>query len=229
MTYTRVFSIVALITVALVCAAAQPSLQVPRCEVGSTMATDFFLDDGSAPAIQQTAVNVCYDDEYIYLKPMCTDNDIMSPFTECNQDLFQSDVFEVFISEGFNQPTNYLEVELSPYGVLFVSNVANTDNDCSGITDTLIDCGASGIQYNSTATPTGWLGYLALPFSTIQNATYAASAVRPDSYGTQFRMNMYRIDTPSQTYVKEYSCWNPTDKSPACFHVPSTFGYITLV
>ncbi|EFA79121.1 hypothetical protein PPL_07946 [Heterostelium album PN500] len=208
-----------------------PSLEISRCGTSGSFVSNFILDSGVGLAVQQTVVNLCYDNDNLYLKPLCYDDNIVSNYTLCNEHLYNYDVFEVFLSVGHQQPTNYLEVELSPRGVLFVAQVANTDDSCSGITDTLIGCPESEIEYSAQVIPNlGYQGFLSIPFATIQNATYPNGAVeQSSSFNTQYRMNMYRVDFPTTTSPTEYSCWSPTFMNPPCFHVPSTFGYITLV
>ncbi|EGG13618.1 hypothetical protein DFA_11379 [Cavenderia fasciculata] len=204
-------------------------IEVPNCSLaGQTYVNGFRLDDNSSLAIQQTFVGLCYTDEGIQFIPNCADDNIQSPYTQCNQDLFNADVFEVFLSSDSTDeaPTYYLEVELSPHGVLFVTYVVNPNGVCNGIEDTLVDCGQSGIIYNATINSQGWNGYLLIPFNLIDKAS-RVSPPTPIKPGSQFRINMFRIDTPLGSY-KEYSAWHPTDESPPCFHVPSKFGYLTL-
>ncbi|KAF2072185.1 hypothetical protein CYY_006505 [Polysphondylium violaceum] len=190
----------------------------------ATHVSNFRLVDNSSLAVQQTDVSMCYDETYLNVKADCFDNNIQSPYSQCNQDLFNADVFEIFLAYGPEVPTKYLEIELSPYGVLFVSKVANTDDFCTGVTDSLIECGASGIVYNATIQDNEWVGILQIPLSLIQETSNLAEP-QPSPQLPLYRINMYRIDIPA-SQEKEYSCWNPTDTSPPCFHKPSMFGTV---
>eukprot|EP01132_Coremiostelium_polycephalum_P005389 gene5389-6722_t len=200
--------------------------------------SNFRLVDNSSMAIQQTFVSICYDNEYLNIRADCVDNNIVSPYQSCNQDLFNADVFEVFVSYGSGQPDSYLEIELSPYGVLFVSKVTNPNNNCPGIVDDLIDCGQSGIIYNATIFGNEWSGILQIPLTLIEKVTsITPSATTNNSNsnsnnnnfgpGSQWRINMFRIDIPLGQ-DKEYSCWNPTCTNPPCFHRPSDFGLMVF-
>lgn len=75
------------------------------------------------------------------------DTQMVSTFTQCNQPLYEQDVVEVFLGNPADEDfmTNYLEVEVNPQGALFVSNITNTNDHCSGITGDLIACNETGI------------------------------------------------------------------------------------
>lgn len=54
------------------------------------------------------------------------DKDIISPFKEDNEDIWQADAVEVFLSADGNL-TRYKEMEISPYGIRFFADVTNED------------------------------------------------------------------------------------------------------
>ncbi|KAN0027803.1 hypothetical protein ACTFIV_009627 [Dictyostelium citrinum] len=207
------------------------TLNIYRCSNNSTnqwsnatSVTDFTLTSNYGLAVQQTFASICYDDQYINIKAYCIDNNIISPYNSCNQDLFNADVFETFISYGpaDEVAVNYLEVELSPYGVLFVSLVNNPNDECDGIQDTLVDCGQSGIIYGASTVNDGWEGTLRIPYQLIQKASQHS-----ETEGYIYKFNMFRIDVPLNNY-KEFSCYHADNTNPPCFHVPSYFGNIAL-
>ena len=68
---------------------------------------------------------------------------------QCNDPLYEQDVVEVFVAPALpdGEPMhNYLELELSPNGVLFSANVTNPNLTCLGIEDGMLDC--SLFQYS---------------------------------------------------------------------------------
>ena len=79
-----------------VCCDALPSFTISRCTTNpiqwnttsTTAANPFILADCSRPAEQQTLVSACYDDSYLHLHFNAVDNNIYSPYTECNQHLY---------------------------------------------------------------------------------------------------------------------------------------------
>ncbi|EGC28890.1 hypothetical protein DICPUDRAFT_159603 [Dictyostelium purpureum] len=190
----------------------------------ATTVTDFEVTSNMGLAIQQTFASICYDDEYLRIKANCIDNNIISPYNQCNQDLFDADVFEIFLAytDANSVAVNYLEVELSPYGVLFVSSVYNPNDACVGIQDNLVDCDQSGIIYEAGPVTSGWSGELSIPFSLIQKASG-----NPSGSNNVYKLNMFRIDVPQYGY-KEYSCYHADNTNPPCFHVPSYFGALSL-
>ena len=54
------------------------------------------------------------------------DEDLISPFSEDNEDLWQGDAVEVFLSPD-GDPTHYFELEVSPFGLRFWGEIINPD------------------------------------------------------------------------------------------------------
>lgn len=54
------------------------------------------------------------------------DEDLISPFSKDNEDLWQGDAVEVFLSPDGDR-TRYFELEVSPFGVRFWGEVINRD------------------------------------------------------------------------------------------------------
>jgi len=151
-------------------------------------------------------------------------------------------VVETFLAVQSSQsvPKNYLEVEVSPNSVLFVSKIYNPQGTCQGIEGTLVDCSVSGIHWSAKRSDNEntWFAFLSIPFELIVNASSDNSASENSHAARHLSVevaplsvlhgNFFRIDTPSSTGTKEYSCWNPTMASPACFHKPAYFGTLHL-
>lgn len=54
------------------------------------------------------------------------DEDVISPFEHDNEDIWQGDAVEVFLSPDGN-PKRYKELEVSPFGVRFYGEITNED------------------------------------------------------------------------------------------------------
>ena len=54
------------------------------------------------------------------------DDEIVSPYTEDNEDIWQGDAVEVFLSPDGDRK-RYLELEISPFGVRFYGKIVNED------------------------------------------------------------------------------------------------------
>lgn len=124
MTFNQPSRIIFIITLFCICTLSLPVFKIQRCEKppppdssweGISAVTNFILSDGTVPAKQQTTVYMCYNNRWVFIKFNCSDNNIFSPFTECNQPLYQYDVVEVFLTtptSNNNGPNLHLYLEL---------------------------------------------------------------------------------------------------------------------
>jgi hypothetical protein len=233
-----------LIIVCLLCATikALPTLKVPKCPSPldwnqTALVPSFTLDSGSGSPIQQTEVHVCYDTNFLYVRYDCIDNNIYSDYQNCNDDLFNEDVVEMFIAPVKSGDVeadvyHYIEMEVSPNGVLFVSNITNYSGDCTNFNGDLIPCAQSGIIQNAQRfdSQNKWWATIQIPFSLL--AQMPPYDLARDQFGpylatTTFRANFYRIDQPNGG-VREFSCWSPTMANPPCFQKPAYFGTLQI-
>jgi len=197
----------------------------------SSNISEFILDDGSKPALQNTAVYMCTDDEYFYVKYDCVDNNIYSPFTEWRIPLFKNDVVEMFISAGSGDPHVYLELEFSPNSVLFASRIFNPNMTCGGIQENYQDCNSTGIEWQAERfdSENYWWAYAKIPWSfiNVNQTSSSTESMQPTIRQDTYRANFFRVDTPSGKST-EYSCWSPTWSKTPCFHKPRYFGILTF-
>lgn len=176
----------------------------------------FVLADGSAPAVQQTAVRVCADAHMLYLRFDCDDRDIWAGYTRRDQPIYDEEVVELMISPGPAAPTRYYEFEVSPTGVLFDALIENPGTGHANIAvHTGWDC--AGLRWLAGQDqPAGrWWAALAIPWASIGGPAQL------------WRANFYRIERPRDG-PPEYSCWSPTMTEPADFHRPAHFGTLAL-
>ena len=61
------------------------------------------------------------------------DEDIISPFTQDNEDLWRADAVEVFLSPN-GDLHNYKEIEVSPFGMRFYGDIYNSDGKTAALT-----------------------------------------------------------------------------------------------
>lgn len=125
-----------------------------------------------------------------------------APLTECNANLFNHDVDEIFIGTK----TEYLEIEISPNGALFFATIGNPAGDCKNLLTTYREC--DEIKYFAEyVTPNSWNAHIEIPISMFKAPIYA----------NFFRVNKMRDGTT------HYMSYNPINASPACFHRPDKF------
>lgn len=179
---------------------------------------EFVLADGSAPAIWQTTVRLCYDDEALYISFECADPDIWGSYTDRDDPIYDEEVVEMFFAPGPATPTRYAELEISPNGVLFDALIDNPSGLRADLrVDPSWDPLLRGHVWRDDAVQR-WGALLILPWEEI------APGVAPPKV---WRANFYRVERP-RAGTPEFSCWSPTLTDPADFHRPAYFGTLTL-
>ncbi|MFH1744153.1 MAG: carbohydrate-binding family 9-like protein [bacterium] len=175
--------------------------------------------DGS-PANKRTEARILYNDKMIFFAYHCIDDKITSVMTNRDDEIFNEEVVEVFIS-----PTGdlryYYEFEVNPLGTLLDLTVKNDFSSEKGSVGMSGDFSwdAKGIQWAAKQEKTGdqvtgWSVEIAIPFADLERST-----PKP---GEVWRMNLYRIDRDPD----EYTAWSPTMQKPAAFHHPQYFGFL---
>lgn len=188
----------------------------------------FILSDGSGNPARNTAARMCWDSQYLYIAFLCDDLDIWGTMLNRDDSLSDEEVVESFISPS-SDLTIYYEFEISPLGTLFDAVVDNPTGDRAYMTvDRSWDCEGwqagvhvDGTVNDRTAADKGWTVEWAIPFDEMTGAPNT-----PPKDGDIWRINLFRID---RTPIPEFSCWSPTMKTPADFHVPSVFGYLEFI
>lgn len=84
-----------------------PPAPINWAKTANSSGIPFYLTDCSSPAIQQTEIFACYDNNNLYFHFECIDNNIYSIYTECNQDLYNQGSFPSYFILSLN--LNYFE------------------------------------------------------------------------------------------------------------------------
>lgn len=180
----------------------------------------FLLAEGSGPAREQTTVRLCHDGSMLYVHFSCEDSDIWGTYTERDEPIYDEEVVELFIAPGLVDPVDYLELEVSPNGVLLDVRIHNPTGLRADMTaDFAWDC--PGIRWHAQRDDANnrWQAMLAMPLVELAGS---------DKMPSQWRANFYRIERPRDG-ADEFSCWSPVLVEPADFHTPSRFGTLELV
>lgn len=176
-------------------------------------------------ASQQTQIALSADNDGLHINFRCLDN----PFTdynnylEHNTDMWNQEVFELFISSGEEVPQRYLELEINANNALFTAWVNNPDGYSLDLE--MIPHAESGVRHSVEKSVNEWSGSFFVPFSLIGKSE-------------NYRLNFYRIVLHTQPQGEnwvgdvsnsDYLCWNSTlsGEVPA-FHRPSRFGLLRL-
>merc|ERR1712110_1229992 len=113
-------------------------------------------------------------------------------------------VVETFIAPApLNGPVyNYIELELSPQGVLFASNITNPNLSCSGFTGANFPC--SYFEYSASIDSQAgtWTGDIAIPWKLL--------AQYPGTNGQSPPSTRYRVNLESTTRIVQFQGWHFT-------------------
>ncbi|MDQ0091505.1 hypothetical protein J2T12_004942 [Paenibacillus anaericanus] len=167
------------------------------------------------PPKESTEVRACWNKDYLYVRFLSKDSNIVSDFTERDDPLYEQDVVEFFIDEE-GKGTRYLELEVSPRNVVFDALIENDGLDAvKGLNK------AWCFQDLLTSVDSNREGYL-----TTYISIPASNFIHPLHEGLSWKVNFYRIDEDLEG-TREYQAWSPTGK--VNFHVSSRFGTMVFV
>lgn len=194
---------------------------------------DFYNSVGGDKAAGKTTVSLEYLDTYLRV---CFEGneDInlnTNRFTNCNDPLYQQEVFECFIAPGEEAPIDYIEVEINPNNALFVSKIHNPNRMGTENTGTPIDCDESKIVHSIVKDESNekWKAELKLPFSLIHNPKAERSIYRANFFRIRSIIGQTDNTWRANPDNSEYSCWQSTmAEGRPNFHRTDFMGSIIL-
>lgn len=189
-------------------AATALAINVYDCSEQSQYSLSFSYIDGQPDAT--TTASLCHDSEHLYVRWASIDDEIIAPYQQCNDPLYNADAVEVFIATPDSYPYQYFELEVSPNSKLFFADISNPTGDCSSLGSVYEDCGMA--EYEATTTSSGWNAELKIRLDLIGRGQPLYS----------FKINLLRIDVSSSRATR-FLTWRPTFANPPCFHVPAYF------
>lgn len=196
-----------------------PRWTVPRCHPSErpweeVPSAPLLLADGSGAPEQATTVRLCWDDDALHVRFDCEDRDAWGTFRHRDDPLWQEEVVEVFLAPGEEDPVRYLEIEMSPLGVLFDAKIHNPTGLRADMTAELAwDCPGMRWEVGRGTERQDWWAELSIPWE-----------APPSKF---WRANFYRVERPRDG-AAEFTCWSPTLTSPPDFHKPARFGLLEL-
>ncbi len=174
----------------------------------------FVRSDGKAFAKRPCTAALAWDDRNLYVAFDAADDDVLSPHTERDDDLWTKDVVEIYLDPGADG-LNYYEFQVSPAGVVFDALFPKYRHNLARSRR----WNARGLTAAARIHSGGYTAELAIPFRALRHAP----SRRPKP-GDAWRMNLYRIDIhPDET--GDYTAWTPPIVGD--FHALDRFG--TLV
>ncbi len=182
-------------------------------------------DGGNAK--QKTSVQLLATETHLRVDFSCFDNPFTheNTYSQHNSEMYHQEVFELFIAEGSNAPTRYLELEINPNDALFIGFIDNPTKEAPEKCQFISHEDAKIIHHVEKKSDS-WHGSLQIPWQLI-------GGKKP-----QYRINFYRIislKSHSDSHWKgtpascAYLCWNSTmsGKTPR-FHRPDKFGILQI-
>jgi hypothetical protein len=187
----------------------------------------FFHTGFGVKATQQTIVKLHATATHLIVHFECLQNPFtnQNTYTQNNTELYNQEVFELFICKKSDYPTKYYELEINPNNALFLAEIANkTGNEVSGLT--LLDPVSFGIVSNVQKGDDHWKGSFSLPWAVLGER------------GADYKLNFFRIIAkksslePNWTKSNEicdFLAWSPSHSGhEPLFHKTAAFGNLTI-
>lgn len=184
---------------------------------------EFYLFNLAKPTYS-TKAKLLWDEENLYIAFECEDEDIWGTMKGRDEPLWEEEVVEAYIDPS-GKGNNYKELEVNPLGALIDLNIVEPKNGNPGDWQELCKWNAEGVKIgvkvNGTLDDrndkdTGWAVEIAIPLSNF--ASYKPQI------GSEWRLQLFRIDRSKDLSEPEFSSWSPTDT----FHNPARFGKVTF-
>lgn len=183
--------------------------------------------DGKAVK-QVTEVKLKIDNQFLYVEFECYDNPFVNQngYLEYNSEMYNQEVFEIFIASGNETPTRYLEIEINPNNALFVAWIENETGESVSKLE-FVKHNNAGIMHGIQKGKKDWKGFMTIPLALIS------------SKSNNYRLNFYRIiskvshansDWLCDASNCDFTCWSSTmsGQNPQ-FHRPEAFGFLKII
>lgn len=202
-----------------------PSLEVPACPALGVALID--QSDPDRTSFPKTTASLCYNDTSLEIKFEAYDEIYYyyNASQGTNDDIWEYEVMEAFVYHGTNDPSTYLEFEVSPNNVTYQAVVFNPSKvratgapfDHFFVTDPAADGFSATTTLDKKAKT--WTSTVQIPL-----ALFDLTEIK----GSKWRMNFFRTITSPSTYPNQtLGAWSPT--SAANFHMTPFFGHVTFV
>lgn len=204
-----------------------PEIKLPKNQWVTLPQTQFYHATNGQTAPQPTQVKLKYDDQYLHVQFDCAQNPFVgqNAYNQHNTELWNQEVFELFIAEGTTTPTRYLELEINPNNALFVGWIDNPSGENPANLEFVV-YEKSQIRHEIKIKKDAWEGQMQIPWALLGG--------KKENY----RLNFFRIISleshPEPNWKGSpadcaYLCWNSTLSGPTPrFHRPAAFGTLHL-
>lgn len=182
---------------------------------------------GSQHVAVKTNVQFILEDNLLQIDFECEDDPFVNQnyYTENNTEMWNQEVFELFLAKGKKIPNQYIEIEVNPNAALFVAIVQNPTGKKPE--DLLfLEPEEAGVKATVTKSENSWAGTLSFPLSILGDVE--------DFY----QFNLYRIVAKTLPNGPKWACdsdnahflcLNATmSGAQPNFHIPSKFASLQI-
>jgi hypothetical protein len=206
---------------------ATPEINLSKNQWNQLPETHFRHATDGRQAAQTTLVKLKYDDDYLYIDFECQQNPFWkeNTYKQHNTEMWNQEVFELFIAEGGATPTRYLELEINANNALFVGWINNPTKETPQKL-TFVPYENAGITHGVKASGETWSGKMQIPWVLLggKKETYRLNFYRIISL--QSHSNSDWKCTPADC---DFTCWSPSmSGATPRFHRPDAFGTLHL-
>lgn len=183
---------------------------------------EWFELKGDVSGGLSTQAKMLYSDKGVYTLFHCEDKKITSTLKKDFSNLWLEDVVEIFYWTDESVPL-YFEYELSPYNYELAILVPNFNGNFLGWTPWQYEGErkarkSTAILKDDQGNVNGWMAEIFIPYALLKPLQNV-----PPKKGTQWRMNMYRIDYDESSPTRWR--WRPVKTN---FHDYKSFGRIVF-
>ena len=186
------------------------------------------LSDIKGRSAPQTIARLLWDSTYLYIAFECADTDIWATKKKRDEFLWEEEVVEVFIDPD-GDGRNYYELQVNPLNTqidLLIPDAVEGVKDAKR--NAKWDCAGwlSAVKVHGTVNKRddkdiGWTVEMAIPLSKL-----LSPALRAPSIGTEWRLNLYRIERQKGNEKEPLLLsWS---KCVVWFHEPKRFARVTF-
>ncbi|MGB5988852.1 MAG: carbohydrate-binding family 9-like protein [Marinifilaceae bacterium] len=179
---------------------------------------EMYSSVGNILSSSKTYISLKHEDEYLKIFFTCENNYLTKEnnYKRDNDTLYKQEVFEIFIANGYDDPIDYLELEINPSNALFVGRIHNPSG-VGGESKTLVmlDSYLSMIPHEVKVSDDSWSGEISIPLSLIDDVSLLR---RSNSY----RFNFYRIRLREKSLFVDWEC-NSDNSDFLCFKSTLSF------
>lgn len=212
-------------------------IEIPKFDSDGSICVEVPMDklsNGSISTDVKTTIRLSYCDEFLRVH-FENDGDFnqTNHFSENNSAMYNQTVVEMFIASvaslsSLSQvPTQYIEIEVTPSGALYLDRITNLDGTGKNNQHDLQDCSLVKVDIpkSQDLSHGRWQAALLIHFGLIGGKPVRGQLYRANFFRVQMNPGITSHCTPDTC---QYLAWKPTLVHPPQFHIPKYLGEFVL-